>query len=78
MSLVQLRAWCEEHGASIHGIDAAEVQHGRGVVAQRDLAQGELILSVPGKLLLSGRCARADPGLSAAIANCSDTTPVQV
>ena len=78
MSLAELRAWCEEHGARTHGIDAAAVQHGRGVVAQRDLERGELILSVPGELLLSGRSARADPGLSAALASCSGITAIEV
>jgi len=78
MSLEDLRAWCQEHGARIHGIRASAVQHGRGVVAERDLDAGQLILAVPGSLLMSGRSARADPELSAALRSCSGVTPVQV
>ena len=78
MSLETLRAWCERHGARIHGIRASIVQHGRGIVADRELEAGEPILAVPGRLLMSGRSARAEPDLSAAFTACPGITPVQV
>ena len=78
MSLEDLRAWCQEHGARIHGVRASSVQHGRGIIAEHDLDAGELILAVPGSLLISGRSARADPELSAALNSYPGITPVQV
>ncbi len=78
MSLEDLTAWCQEHGARILGVRASSVQHGRGIVAEHDLDAGQLILAVPGSLLMSGRSARADPQLSAALRCCSGLTPVQV
>nr|ADX78230.1 CIA6 [Chlamydomonas reinhardtii] len=64
----ELLAWCRKHGVEFGGIQAAYVDEGwRGVVATRDLAPGDTVLRVPGRLLMTTRSARADPALAAAL-----------
>lgn len=66
MSDPAYRAWCEQHGIAVHGVDPAYVAQGwRGVVATQQLSAGNVIMSVPQQLLMSVISARQDARLAA-------------
>ena len=58
-ALLQLASWCASRGAKAITIEPAHIANsGRGFVAKRDVAAGELLLSIPGALLLNSQTAR--------------------
>ena len=60
-------AWATSSGVEAIGCAPADVSEGwRGVVATADVAPGDVVLRVPGALLMSARSAAADPDLVAA------------
>ena len=63
-------AWATSSGVEAIGCAPADVSEGwRGVVATADVAPGDVVLRVPGALLMSARSAAADPDLVAAFAS---------
>eukprot|EP00803_Ostreobium_quekettii_P008543 evm.model.scf_2881.1 EVM.evm.TU.scf_2881.1 scf_2881:1985-3226(+) len=72
--------WCQRHGIQRFGIVAAEVTEGeRGLVATRQIHAGDLVLKVPGELLMSTQSARRDPDLRGLLSRgAQELTPTQV
>ena len=79
MASLEFMIWCERSGVRFHGIDAAFVAEGwRGVVATRDIQDGDVILEVPDRLLMSGLSALRDPVLLAQLVKHPLLSPLQV
>lgn len=72
--------WCQRHGIQGLGVAAAEVtEGGRGLVATRPIQAGDVVLKVPGTLLMSTRSARRDPVLKALLSRGGqELSPMQV
>jgi hypothetical protein len=63
----ECHAWACREGVAFAGVEVAQVEVGwRGCCANRDVAAGDLLLSVPARLLLTCTSARRDARLAAA------------
>jgi hypothetical protein len=57
--VMRLQLWLDENGASIRSLKVAEVDGLRGVFASGPVVEGELIIHVPRKLILTADVAKA-------------------
>jgi len=52
--------WLERRGVRLHGISVSNFEGVRGVIAERDIKEGELLIQVPEPALIGRRAAEAD------------------